>query len=276
MQTTHYNRIAIIQSLPEHEQSTGTRLFEDISSINDAHALELDIKLYNIKSKNEFLNLLLILANEAKTYNLLPILHIEAHGNQKGLVFASDELITWAEVKTPLTELNIQTKNNLFVTLAACKGAHLIETLELTDIAPCCGLVGPTIDITVQDLKSYYNFYLELLTKGNGDDAIKLLMDSCPFTYYFTSAELFFKQVFKKYLEERSTKQALKQAALRVHKKCKEKMGQEKIPNRMSITKRQLANTESAFRKYKKKFLMLDLYPENKERFTLKYKDLKK
>lgn len=276
MQTTSFSRIAIIQSLTQNDRHTGNELFEDINIVNLAHDLSLDIKLYNVNTKNEFINQLSILSNEARTADLIPILHIDMHGNVQGLEFALGDFITWAEIKAPLTELNIQTKNNLLVTLAACKGAYLTEVLGPTDRTPCCGLVGPTIDIRAHDLKSYYIFYRELLTTGNGDEAAKLLMESCPNSFYFTSAELFFKKVFKKYLEEACTKQAIKKRALKMHEEAKTLTKQIKIQNQMRVFKRQLTNTKNAFKIYKKRFLMIDLYPENKERFTLEYNDIKK
>lgn len=274
MQTTHYNKIAIIQSLPKNNRPTGTRLCEDIEAVNDYYDLQLKIELHNIKTKNDFNNLLSKLANEARTAGLLPILHIETHGDEHGLQFSSGEQITWTEIKAPLTELNIQTKNNLFVTLAACKGAYLINVLGLTDRAPCCGLIGPTIDIHTCDVEHYGIFYRELLTTGDGDGAAKLLMESCPNSFYFTSVELFFKKVFKKYLVESCTKQAIKKRALKMYEESKAITKQNKIPNQMRVFKQQLSNTKKAFKIYKKRFFMIDLHPENKELFTLKYNDL--
>lgn len=252
MQTTSFSRIAIIQSLPENERHTGNELFEDINIVNFAHNLKLDLKLYNVKTKKDFISQLLNLANDARTADLIPVLHIDMHGNEDGLEFASGDFITWAEIKEPFTKLNIQTRNNLFVTLSACKGAYLLEVLGLTDRAPCCGLVGPLIDIKVRDLQGYSIFYKELLTTGDGDEAAKLLMESCPNSFYFTSAELFFKKVFKKYLVESCTKQAIKKRALKMHEEAKATTKQNKIPNQMRVFKQQLENTKNAFKIYKK------------------------
>lgn len=277
MKKTHFNRIAIIQSLPEDQLQTGKMLYEDIDTINNAYDLRLDLKFYKIKSKEDFLNLLLNLIQDVKESGLIPILHIEVHGNKKGFELSSGDFVTWKDLKKSLIELNIATRNNLFIVLAACYGAYLMEILLPTDRSPCWGLVGPK-DETYGDvlLKSLRAFYTELLMTGNGGNAVKLLNAEVPDGvegYYLTSAEIFFEKVFKKYYAVNYTKQGIKKRALNLYNNFKEI--NKHVPSISIFKKNLLIEKKKSFKKYKKIFFMIDLYPENKNRFRIEYKDLK-
>lgn len=277
MKTTHFDRIIIIQSLSEGELHTGAKLYEDIYILNIAHDIGVDLKLYNVKTKEEFINLLSILTNDTKMFNLIPMLHIEAHGNSKGLELSSGDFISWKDLKNSFIKLNIATGNNLFIALATCYGAYLAEILGVTDRAPCWGLVGPKKEISAGIVfESFIAFYKELLTTSSGDNAVKLLNAKVPHGvngYYFTSAERFFEQVFNKYSALSCTNDAIKERAHKIRKECK-KLGSVIIPS-MGAIKRDLVNVEKSFKKYKRIFFMIDLYPENEKRFTIKYRDLK-
>lgn len=280
MQKVHFNRIVIIQSIPEGELHTGTKLHEDIDMLNIAYDRRLDVKLYNIKTKTELLELLFCLTNEASNYGQIPILHIEAHGrdDNRGLVLASDDFISWKDLKDPLIKLNIATRNNLFIVLAACHGANLTETLLPTDRAPCWGLIGPKKQIPAEVLlKSFSAFYKELLWTGSGGKAVKVLNDAVPqgvIGYFFTSAEIFFEQVFRKYLSKSCTKKALDERARNMRKTCK-KLGIISYPSINAIKKKHLARASVPFEKYKRLFFMIDLYPENEKRFPIAYSDVR-
>ena len=45
MKKVHFNRVVIIQSIPEGELHTGTKLHEDIDMLNIAYDRRLDVKL---------------------------------------------------------------------------------------------------------------------------------------------------------------------------------------------------------------------------------------
>lgn len=276
----HISRIAIIESLPEKELKTGTRLHEDIKTINEAYGHDLKITLHNIKTKEDFFSLLATLTDDANRNDLYPILHIEIHGDKCGLKLSSGDFISWNALKPYLIKLNIATKLNLFIVLAACYGAYLAEILSCIDRAPCCGLVGPKDKILTGDIgPSYYAFYAELLTSLNGGAAIKKLQDAIPKNngiYHPVIAEFFFKQVFRKYFEVNCSDKEIESRANEITKDL-EMINEEpyiikkiidNYRNQMKLTK------EDRFKNYKKNFFMIDLYPENAERFLVEYKNL--
>ena len=152
--TQYFSKIAILQSLPDGEISTGRKLFEDLDTLNTVKDIGLEIKFYNICTSKEFIYVIFSLIAEAKKSEMIPILHIEAHGtpDRKGIVLASGEVVTWKELKDPLMQLNEATKNNLIVVLASCWGGYLMEILTPVHKAkaPCWGLIGPSDKITTE------------------------------------------------------------------------------------------------------------------------------
>lgn len=278
MKSSHFNKIVVVQSLKDGELRTGSRLHEDLEMLNIAHGHKLDINIQDIDRKINFMQLLTDLTNGTKLNGLCPVLHIETHGSvdTTGLVLSSGDFISWTELKDPLINLNIATKNNLLVVLAVCNGAYLTEIIKLTDRAPCWGLIGPakTIQAGVV-LASFSAFYAELLKTGDGGQALRLLNEAVPegqAGYYFTTAEIFFKRVFEKYLTVSCSKKALDGRARNMRKELK-RLGSAIIPS-MGQLKRKLAKANEPFEKYKKLFFMIDLYPENGNRFTIEYSDV--
>jgi hypothetical protein len=279
MKSAHFNTIAIIQSIPQGELRTGARLREDLEILNVAHDHDLSIKLFDVDKKDEFVKTLKSLTDGAKQKGLLPVVHIESHGSsdQKGLVLASGDFVSWRELKPLLIELNIATRNNLLVFLAACNGAHLIEVVDLTDRSPCWGLAGPEQTTSSADLlKSFGEFYKVLLSSGSGDKAITAMNSVNDFNktkYIFMNAEAFFKKVYKSYMKNECNNSALQVRARRM-RKLSLSFGATKKPS-VGMMKRLLKRSqEDYFNKYKNQYFMIDLFPENSRRFTVDYKSV--
>lgn len=279
MKSAHFDTIVIIQSIPPGENQTGARLHEDLDILNVAYDRNLHLKFFDVHTKIEFLELLTAIKNEARTYGNKPVLHIETHGSsdKKGLVLSSDEYVSWLELKPFLIEINVATRNNLLVFMAACNGAHLTEVVDLTDRSPCWGLAGPTKSVLPSNLlRSFYEFYKELLSSGSGGKAVLALNSisgNGEIEYSFTNSEMFFEKVYLNYLKKYCTKSALEDRAKSMYKKLKK----DGMATKQSVgqLKRMLKRTqEDYFNKYKNQFFMIDLYPENIKRFTVEYKKL--
>jgi len=266
-----------VQSLSEGEMHTGTRLHEDLETLDVWHNRGLNPELRNIPSKDDLMNLLRDLKEEARLSAQWPVLHIEVHGNRDGIVLASGDFISWQELKIPLIELNIATRNNLLVVLSACYGAYLTKTIIPTDRAPCWGLVGPHEEMSAGALlSSFQEFYSELFATGNGDQALKRLNDAVRsenLSYLFSQCESFFKMVYKAYFRDYFSPKALKLRAGELYKRAKEMGGTPKL-SPGEIKRKLLQEKEPSFEKHCEQFFMYDLYRENRKRFRVTYQDI--
>jgi hypothetical protein len=277
MKSAHFDTIVIIQSIPPGENRTGTKIHEDLDILNVAYDRNLNLKFFEVHTKIEFFELLTAIKNEAQTRGNKPVLHIETHGSsdKKGLVLSSNDYVSWVELKPFLIDINVATRNNLLVFMAACNGAHLTEIVDLTDRSPCWGLAGPTKSVLPNNLlRSFYEFYKELLSSGSGGKAVRALNSNSnndEMEYSFTNSEMFFEKVYLNYIKKYCTKSSLETRAKSMYKKLKkDDMGTKQSVGQL---KRMLKRTqEDYFNKYKNQFFMIDLYPENNQRFTVEYK----
>jgi len=101
--------------------------------------------------------------------NMIPILHIEAHGCHDGLFYEDVnehiELLSWDELTEPLQKLNLATRCNLIFVVAACIGFAGIQALVRGPRAPAIAIVGPDAEIKVGQLfdgiKEFYRRWMD-------------------------------------------------------------------------------------------------------------------
>ena len=92
-------------------------------------------------------------------------------GNKDGIEIDGKELVPWKDFYDLLRPINIATKNNLLVTLAACKSAWSWVSVPLSEECPVCAIIAPVEDVSVGEVEEeiqaledlterYVNFYL--------------------------------------------------------------------------------------------------------------------
>ncbi|MDT4288286.1 hypothetical protein RO575_01835 [Methylomonas sp. MO1] len=276
-QICHFSKIYVLESLPQNERHTGKLLWEDIDNVICYHNRPVKTELMQAMSRSDFLGCLarIQMAAEGGEY---PILHIECHGadDQSGLILADGLSLTWAELKSFLTRINVATRCNLLVVMAACYGGNLGHLIVPTEKAPFWGFIGPTGEIYPNELLSTFNaFYGELLASLDGDISLEAL-SAKPLSsggYYFASALHFFTVAYAGYLKEFCSELALDQRAGRISRELR-KTGSQNRPGKGAL-RRWLKQTEAqSFYTYHREFFMLDLFPENASRFALSLHDI--
>lgn len=277
-QTTHFSKIYVLESLSPRDQRTGKLLWEDIDIANAFHQRELRTEFLRAPTRTEFIRFLRRIQSDAASGEY-PILHIECHGSTEkdGVILADNSHLSWAELKPLLTDINVASRCNLLVVMAACYGGYFGHVIVPTERAPCWGFIGPTQTVYPDEILSGFNaFYGALLTSLDGDQSLAAL-SAKPLRfggYYFTSALHFFKSAYASYFREFGSGEALDARARRMSRKLR-KAGTDSRPGKGAL-KRLLKRTEaSSFEKYYRQFFMLDLFPENESRFALSATDIK-
>lgn len=278
MKKALFNKISVVQSLSGYDLHTGTRMKEDIDLYNEVYNRGLQIELFDASNKSEFIGILNSLTENAQKDAAFPILHIEAHGSsdQMGIMLPSREFLSWTVLKPHLIDLNAATRLNLLVVFSLCYGAHFTKHLTPSDRAPCWGLVGPTKALDAQRLLSFSSFYREIFESGSGGAAVNRLNEASPkddIDYFFTTATTFFQNVYRNYVEKHCTKLSYDSRARGMRKQLK-KSNMAKLPS-VGELRRKLQSTQKAFfEKYRTNYFMIDLFPENDDRFKVAYQDV--
>jgi len=275
--SANFNKIVILQSLETGR--TGNKLQDDLSTFKIYTDDIVTTDLIDVANKKDFLSSLSNIKDDVQHGKYRPIIHIETHGDKSGLMLASTESITWQDMKGPLSEINIEMRLNLFVCISACHGGYLANVLDTNDRAPCFALIGPKETMCANDLlKDYTNFYEEIFKTKSGSTAIKRLNNNLTGNhakYYFTTAELFFEVVWINYLHKHCSNDNLNKRANDMRRQLKKNNLQD-IPSRNAMKKKLLFTHPSHFIKSKETFFMMDLFEENRDRFSAEYEIIRK
>lgn len=275
MNTFDFNKIFVLESL-FGERQTGKELYQDILRWQKfKHKGKLQIEFIEITNKSEFNLFFEALTHECRTEGIMPILHLEIHGNSYGLQLVSKEIVSWEELYNYLVAINIIIKNNLFLTLGVCEGAYLMSQIKPYKPVPFYGFIGSFQKITSEDIIIRYSaFYTEFLESFSVNKAINMLFKSnpkLPSSYQLIKSEETFYHSLKLYEDLWSTPKKIDERFenLVVRENLVFVSRQERRKNKRWFEK-QLKGTKEQFRlKYMRTFFMVDKYPDQIERFDL-------
>ena len=273
MTHAHFSRVVIIQSLQSGESPTGRHLRDAIEqTAQERHGIS--VEYVDAQTVDEFMIALDNVRETTERGPNVPILHFECHGtsDKKGLYLADGTSITWSALKTHLVPINRATRCNLFVTLACCHGAMLMECLDIFERSPCWGLLGPSGEVSSLDLKNSYSaFFLELLESSNADAAIVSLMQSPErrARYFLLTAEDMFQSVVDLYQRSYSSEPQHQERIERFNRVF-EKHGAPVSVLNSTDSELRLAE-QNILEKIYNRFFFVDHYPENRLRFPNSY-----
>jgi len=275
-----FNKLYVIQSLDSTDNQTGTELYNDLLKWKAFTNDKLTAELINVNSKKDFFTEFKKIKSECIDENKFPIIHFEIHGSENldGLVLKSGELILWMELYQDLVNLNKSIGNNLFITMAVCHGAHLMQLIKIAKPAPYWGIIGSFDVIYEKDLLLRYNeFYDEFLSSFDLDKSIDRLQKAnkiMPADYRYINSEETFEKVYNDYLKEQFSKEAVKKRANDTIKE--EKLNiigrADKRKFERQFKKQLDASKKSYFKEHHDIFFMIDDFPDNKNRFKVNVK----
>lgn len=210
-----FTKVVIIESLDPTEFKSGTELCKFISRLKGTHPGVPEAELIEVVGSDGFLNAIKTLIEESKRSGESPIVQIEMHGwdDKTGLAFPDGTSLSWHELAEILGDLNRATGFNLLVSVAACFGGHFIEALRPHEPSPCFAMIGPTHEMSGQELLgSFSAFYGELLTVLDASVALTAIHNHRIRLGGFltTTAEDWFFKLAEGYLRTHCTPERLK------------------------------------------------------------------
>ncbi len=281
MASYNSNKIYLIESLEGQDKQMASDLFNYTIKPNIDKAIE-EAEYIEVKNKDEFLQALNRILDDVKNNGKFPYIHIEAHGDEKGIGLIDDDGIDWPDFTEIIKEINIASRNNLFISMAACYGGYIVSTAA-TELyhnydprAPFFGFVGPTETIYPSELESgFKGWFRELLQNRNTKAALLALNKESQYdaNFEFNNCEGLFLVVAKKF---GSTFIANRMKYM--HKEPQKyfefykDMFEWTYDRPFAITDFQTIITSNDFytdflNKKREHFYMIDLYPDNDDRF---------
>lgn len=262
-------RLLVIESLEPTEFHSGRALADYVTSLDFVRSHPFLIEYRTCENANEFRALLAKITREVVETNLIPLLHVECHGDAAtGLEFANGSTVAWSELSSLLVELNKATRFNLVATFAACYGGHFLGELESTNPAPVYAMLAPTEAVDPAEIFAGSRlFYSTLFHTREAGDAIDALsnMKLSSGEWFAQHAERWFERVTLGYVENYCTSRASRI-------RCRKLFHQLKREGHfldMSEVKAKLreANRVALLGNHFDTFFMTDSVPENRLRF---------
>lgn len=272
-----FNVIYVLESLGLGQPKTGQDLFDSVIYPAKDKLAGIHAEFISVPTKRDLLRQLTRITHAARVGNHLPIVHIEAHGGTDGIELADGSWLPWREVIPALTDINIACKNNLIVVAISCYGWNLTTSLMPSDRAPAFMVIGPPDPMTAAELLgATRRFYDTLVSALDLNEALEAMNDQLPFAQWRIrpgTAEILYCRVFRQYLDQLGSLDALR---------ARENEIVANISRRRSLTvlgsatvrmevRRDLADHRAAYDRHRDTFLMLDLFPADRERFGLTF-----
>jgi len=268
--------IWIIEWLPISDKRTGRLLHEWMQERRPGWS-----NYSECASKLEVVSSIERAANLAKKSRIIPVLHLEAHGDENGLGGPDGNggmvLLSWDEFTEPLQRLNLATRCNLIVVVAACIGFAGIKALVRGPRAPAIALVGPDASIKDSSLlygtKEIYRRWmdndprLDEIAISASREAGTVSFEWEPFTvlaYDAVAERLIFSM--------RQAQQRMQVNRIRQRMLEEDRWSTAEIERRLSLLSPSVQAT--LIQQQWDKMFMIDLYPENRERFGVNWSEI--
>lgn len=262
------SKIAIIESIAINEVQTGTHLADYIQGLNLQYSPGLQI--CKITSGSELTKHLLELEQEAKA-GAIPMIHFEMHGTSdaRGLVSANLEVVPWSDISEILLRINLATRFNLVVFVAACNGGYFLEEMKLIAPTPCYALVAPTDEVDPSEImRAARDFYRILLTTADATKAVSIIVNQRigQGRWFAQWADIWYRTVAINYAKTYCTPKALKERAREMKALARAQQG---VSLDMGLIKRKLKESTrlDLTGKYFDRFFCTETITENTHRF---------
>lgn len=275
MPNIRFARFLIIESLLAGQYRSGHHLFETLQPLLRERGVPVGLDYVAISSRTELESLLPEIRKEAIRTDGIPLLHVECHGNDSGIELANGDFITWEDLCQLLTPLNILTRLNLFISIAACFGAHFASQLVPTQRAPFSACLSVTKEAQPDEIyRGFRDFYVTLLSTLDGNAALKQLgvINKQGSSFYLSEATDFFKLAWRAYLGKYCTPEKYTQRAQYIREDLIEQG--KPAPSVEEIRGRLVASEGPAFDRFRELYFMADIFPDNAMRFPVSSEDV--
>lgn len=98
---------------------------------------------------------------------LPPLLHISAHGSEKGVQLTSGEVIHWQELRDIVMPINKALDGNLILCMSSCQGLNACRMAMEEGELPFLGVIGNFGEPSWSDTAVAYITFYHLLAKGH-------------------------------------------------------------------------------------------------------------
>jgi len=195
--------IIVIQSLSDKEKKTGKILYDDIIKRHidylQSENLKMTREFHEVLDKKSFVEILHFYGINSQYMNGGIVIHLEMHGSEDkdGLILSDNSFISWEEIVDLLRIININTKNNLYITMATCFGRYMFKGVSDKKKSPYSGYISASKKVIVDEiLDDFTMIYETLIANGNLVHSY-LELDKKGSNFFYMDSETTFEKNFE-------------------------------------------------------------------------------
>ncbi|WP_289740967.1 hypothetical protein [Muribaculum intestinale] len=191
--------IVVIQSIPEGQPQTGTKLYEDLLRYKPIMNGNIFCELLNVVDKNDFEEAFYNILSKLEEGDILTI-QVEAHGSVDGIALSSGEIVEWKEFYNLIRPINIALGHLLFIVMAMCDSIAMISNISIEQRAPYRAFICTTREMYPDELYegflSFYEKFCNLLDVSEAMTALQkeILDENGRSPFQLLSAEAVFEE----------------------------------------------------------------------------------
>lgn len=289
--TVRFSDIHVIESLPERQYSlrTGKHLYEALEPYGIASKPPVCVLYHEVEDSTDLWSLLAEIREQAAR-GRGPLLHFETHGGARpeepsraatsqGIVLASGELIEWRRLAPVLTSINVQTRLNLVVFVAACNGVDIASIAQASERAPMRLLVGPNRVVTFAEIsEATQAFYTTLFSEGDGASAVRAMntaVSGDEATFVPIGVEELFRETLTQFIRLKGNPDEVGRRTEAIVQHLHNEAGWplDYLEKPRQQIRDYLGDHALHFQTMKRRFFMVDLFPDHSRRFDLRLED---
>lgn len=186
-------------------------------------------------------------------------------------MLASGDFISWSEIQPTITNLNIATKCNLLLIMAACYGISTLLINHPQKRAAFWGLIAPTDKISPVEISSTLErFYESFYHDRTSEKIVNALTAS---KLHLVTSEMLFIESFKSSIELLYSQERTERRI----KKIKDSLALNENMDFIDEKEIEACLKEAVMTEFTQNmnyFFMIDMYPENIDKVNIVYEDV--
>lgn len=268
-------KLIILESLLPTETQTGKELecrINQWAQTNGVNCLAVTIPVHSMQEWDTAWNDIYMGITQMNDF---PIIHLEMHGDRThiGIDKGLKGEISLQDVFRKVQHANILSHNNTFLSLAVCKGLHVIRSLGVYEPMPFCGVIGSEETLENQELLENYTIFYKAFLKTLDLDAADAAMKAAGVEadkYKLVKSEQVFMCAYLGYLESYNTDEKIEKRVLDLAKENHIQFTDDDEKRRWIRDCRcdMLMTEDREYQRAVNQFFMFDRYPEIRERFV--------
>ncbi|MNQ53372.1 hypothetical protein D3C85_674100 [compost metagenome] len=224
--------IVVIQSLFDGDKKTGAELYNDTIRMQIEYVQAQNIKMthsfHNVEDKETLIDILKYYGVNSAYMQGGVVIHLEIHGlgDLEGLILKNGSTINWGILSDLFREININTCNKLYITMATCYGRYLYKGVDPKKKSPYSGYISASQEVSTGEVMEDFTLLFQSLI-GNGNLVKSYLeLDERGSNFYYKDSERIFKENFQAVLEKLKNDFSIKNEILKDAKEQSEKSGE--------------------------------------------------